>query len=153
MSFKNVLEENFSRLLRSLNAEGIPYLIIGGFAVILHGYVRATKDLDIWIEPDERHALALSRALRSINVSLPPVEAMYQLRTASGLRLSANLDSIDLLFRVAGVDFAECYTRRIELEFDSIPLTFISLADLRASKQAAGRLQDLLDLENLPEQE
>jgi hypothetical protein len=75
MSFNGVLEEHFSQSLKSLNANGIAYLGIGGFAIILHGYVRATKDLDIWIEPDDGHAVGLSRALCTIGISLPVVEA------------------------------------------------------------------------------
>jgi hypothetical protein len=145
----NVLEEHFSRLLQSLNAEGIPYLIIGGFAVIMHGYVRATVDLDLWIEPDERHTEALGRALRTIGIRLPLVELMRHLRESTGLRLGGD-HHIDLLFRVAGVDFTPSYARRVEIEVDGVVLPFIGLKDLRASKRAAGRLQDQLDLENLP---
>lgn len=150
MPFNSVLEQHFSRLLRSLNAEGIPYLIVGGFAVILHGYIRATDDLDIWVEPDERYALALNKALRAVNIRLPVTELMRMLREACGIRLGTEHEQIDLLFQIAGVDFAACYSRRVVVEVDAIPLTFIGLDDLRASKQAAGRLQDLLDLENLP---
>ncbi len=58
MHFNDVFAPTFSQLLQSLSAESIPFLIIGGHAVGVHGYVRATKDLDIWIEPDERHAIA-----------------------------------------------------------------------------------------------
>ncbi|MCL4860863.1 MAG: nucleotidyltransferase [Caldilineaceae bacterium] len=150
MPSSNVLDEHFSRLLQSLNAEGIPYLIIGGYAVIVHGYVRATKDLDIWIEADERYAEALGRALWTIGVRAPPVELMRNLRESAGLRLGGEDTRIDLLFRVAGVDFAPSYARRVEVEVDGVALPFIGLADLRASKRAAGRLQDLADLENLP---
>lgn len=150
MPSSNVLDEHFSRLLQSLNAEGIPYLIIGGYAVIVHGYVRATNDLDIWIEADERHAEPLGRALRTIGVRVPLVELMRNLRENAGLRLGGADNRIDLLFRVAGVDFVSSYARRVEVEVDGVALPFIGLADLRASKRAAGRLQDLADLENLP---
>lgn len=148
MSSSNVLEEHFSQLLRSLNAENVPYLIVGGYAVIVHGYVRATKDLDIWIEPDERYAEALGRSLRAIGVHVPVFELMRNLRESAGLRLGGEDSRIDLLFRVAGVDFARSYARRVEV--DGMVILFIGLEDLRTSKRAAGRLQDQLDLENLP---
>lgn len=150
MPSSNVLDQHFSQLLQSLNAEGIPYLIIGGYAVIVHGYVRATQDLDIWLEPDERHAEALGRSLRTIGVHVPVFELMRNLREGAGLRLGGEDNRIDLLFRVAGVEFAPSYARRIEVEVDGLALPFIGLDDLRASKRAAGRLQDLADLENLP---
>ena len=56
---------------------------------------------------------------------------------------------IDLLMNVEGVDFANCYARRIEAELDSTPIKFLSLRDLIKAKQAAGRLQDLADAEQL----
>jgi len=111
--------------------------------------VRATKDLDIWIEPDERHTEALGRALRTIGVQLPLVELMRHLRESQGLRLGGN-HGIKLLFRVVGVEFATCYPRRVEIEVDDALVAFIGLTDLRASKQASGRLQDLANLDNLP---
>jgi predicted nucleotidyltransferase len=150
MRFSDVFPKTFSRLLRLLNEHNVPYLIIGGHAVGFHGYVRATKDLDVWIEPDERHALALRAVLRAMGVHLPTVEAMRLLREESGVHIGAGLDTIDLLFRIAGVDFAQCYQRSITTVIEGVSLTIIGLEDLRASKQAAGRLQDLLDLENLP---
>ncbi len=150
MHFNDVFDPTFSQLLQSLSAESIPFLIIGGHAVGVHGYVRATKDLDIWIEPDERHAMALGRCLRVIGVQVPSVELMRNLRESTGLRLGSEDNRIDLLFRVAGVEFAPSYARRVEIEVDGIGISFIGLEDLRASKLAAGRLQDLADLENLP---
>jgi hypothetical protein len=145
-----VFGETFSQLLRSLNDNRVPYLIIGGYATGFYGYVRATKELDLWIEPDEQHTVALVKALQALKIRLPAVEMMRHLREASGLRLGADIDRIDLIFQVAGVEFATCYVRRIEMELDDMRVAFISLADLRASKMAAGRLQDQLDLENLP---
>jgi hypothetical protein len=150
MHFNDVFTPTSSRLLQSLIAESVPFLIIGGHAVGVHGYVRATKDLDIWIEPNERHAVALSQSLRAIGISLPAVEAMRHLRESGGLRLGSELERIDLLFRVAGVEFTDCYPRRLEIMLDDLPVAFIGLKDLRASKQAAGRPQDLLDLDHLP---
>lgn len=149
MPSSSVLNPTFSRLLQLLSAEAIPFLIIGGYAVIAHGYVRATKDLDLWIESDERHTEALGRALRTVGVRIPMTELMRHLRESTGLRLGGN-SGIDLLFRVDGVDFATSYARRIEAEVDGMILPFIGLEDLRASKRAAGRAQDLADLENLP---
>jgi len=149
MHFNDVFTPTFSQLLQSLLAEAVPFLIIGGHAVGIHGYVSATTDLDLWIEPDERHTKPLGRALRSINVGLPLVELMRHLRESDGLRLGGDY-GIDLLFRVAGVDFAPSYARRIEVEVEGVMLPFIGLIDLRASKRAAGRSQDLADLDNLP---
>ena len=58
--------EDLVELCRSLNREGVRYLLIGGFAVILHGYVRATKDVDLLLDPSEDNIRALKRAMASL---------------------------------------------------------------------------------------
>lgn len=56
---------------------------------------------------------------------------------------------IDLLTSLKGVDFAACYPARVTLALDDVELNFIDLENLKRNKRAAGRLQDLADIENL----
>jgi hypothetical protein len=57
---------------------------------------------------------------------------------------------LEILTSISGVEFAECYARRLEAELDGIPVKLIQLDDLKRNKAASGRLQDRLDLERLP---
>jgi hypothetical protein len=58
---------------------------------------------------------------------------------------------IEVMTTISGVRFAECYSERLETTLDGEPVSLISLRNLRLNKEASGRLKDLADLENLPE--
>ena len=58
------LPEDFKEFLRLLGSKGVEYLLVGGYAVSIYGYVRATNDLDIWVKIGEKNAVALDRVLR-----------------------------------------------------------------------------------------
>jgi hypothetical protein len=58
------LPQDFKEFLKSLQLNGVEYLLIGGYAVNLHGYVRTTNDLDIWINVHPENAARMDRALR-----------------------------------------------------------------------------------------
>jgi hypothetical protein len=57
------INSDFKDLLQSFNAAGVRYLIVGGYAVMVHTEPRYTKDLNVWIEPTESNARALFAAL------------------------------------------------------------------------------------------
>jgi hypothetical protein len=63
-------------LCRALEREGVRYVLIGGFAVILHGYVRSTKDIDLLVDPSDENVRALKRALADL-----PDNAAAELRS------------------------------------------------------------------------
>jgi hypothetical protein len=66
-----LLTEDFREFLRLLNANRVDYLVVGGFAVGLHGYPRATVDLDIWIRATKPNAERVVDALRTFGFDLP----------------------------------------------------------------------------------
>lgn len=146
------LSQSFRELLQSFNAERVRYLVIGGYAVAIHGYPRMTKDLDLWVEPTEENADAIAYALSAYGYVATPVIRM-QLRSPSQIVVINELPNrIDLLTGVGDFDFCQCFSRRKIQVCDNIELPVVSLMDLRALKAAAGRFQDLADLENLPQE-
>ena len=143
------METEQLQLLRLFLEAGVEYVIIGGYAVIAHGYPRYTGDLDILIRPTaengQRTVVALERFGR------PPGEFEVADFTLVPHVLSfSQVSDFDLLTATPGVEFEECYAQRLILDVDGVPVSFISLPALRKTKQATGRPKDLLDLENLP---
>lgn len=141
-----VLPPDFSAFLRSLNAHGVSYLVVGGYAVGFHGYPRATANIDIWIPQDAdtlRDGAAWSR-------HLPELSPDLFMRPDQVIRLGVPPVRIELLTTIAGVGFADCLGRAVETTLDDVPVRIIGLEDLRRNKRAAGRHQDLADLEHLP---
>jgi hypothetical protein len=142
---------SYSQLLNAFHSERVRFLLVGGYALAMHGYVRHTIDLDLWVEPTERNARAIEQACDSCGVILPPV-ARSNLRSPSQLiRIGVPPVVIDLLTGISGLDFELCHPRRLIKRVGGIEIPTLCLSDLRTGKKASGRLQDLADLEKLPE--
>jgi len=143
------LPNDFKEFLQLLNSEKVEYLLVGGYAVGCFGYPRATGDLDIWMARSPANAEALSRTLRRFGFSAVAVPPDRFLAEGRVFRIGVPPLRIDLLTNATGVDFSECYARRLEREIDGVKVSLIHLDDLKANKQACGRTKDLDDLEHL----
>jgi len=144
------LAKDFSEFLKLLNSTGVEYLLIGGYAVAIHGYVRATNDLDIWIRISASNAASIVRALREFGFTEPHLNDKLFLKSGNVIRLGMPPMRLELLTFIAGVDFDDCYRERTVVTLGDVTVPVISLARLRQNKQAAGRSKDLIDLEHLP---
>jgi predicted nucleotidyltransferase len=134
-------------LLRSLNAHKARYVVIGATAFPIHGYARATLDVDIFIEPTEENASRVRRALVEFGYDLTDV-TVQDLLTKKVLIRQYVLE-VDVHPFVMGATFEEVWGRRVEDRIGETPAGFASLADLIRMKEAAGRPKDLEDLRAL----
>ncbi|MCE7869072.1 hypothetical protein DYH09_01710 [bacterium CPR1] len=143
------LPPDFSDFLRLLNEHKVQYLLIGGYAVGFYGYPRATGDMDIWVPISPEVASRLVRVLREFGFSDGVTEELF-LRPRGIVRLGVPPNRLEVTTHIDGVRFEECYSRREMTLAGDVPVTLISLSDLRTNKKASGRFKDLADLENLP---
>jgi predicted nucleotidyltransferase len=144
-----MFNQDFKEFIESLNANLVQYLIVGGYAVALHGHPRYTKDLDVWVDCSRGNAQAMIRALAQFGMgSLGLTEEDFQ-TPDQVIQLGFPPERIDLLTSISGVEFSDCYARRMEISLDGVQVNFIDLESLKQNKKASGRLQDLADLENL----
>ncbi len=144
-----MLNPDFKEFIRSLNDNGVRYLVIGAYAVALHGYPRYTKDLDVWVERDPDNAAKLMQALVQFGFGSLDLTAEDFLEPEQIIQLGYPPNRIDLITSPPGVDFGRSYAARVVVTIDDVPVYFIDLENLKKTKRAAGRLQDLADLENL----
>jgi hypothetical protein len=144
-----VLNPDFKEFIQSLNNSRVRYLVIGAYAVALHGYPRYTKDLDIWIDMTPENAANMVEALVHFGFGSLGLQAADFLVPEQIVQLGYPPNRIDLITTPPGVDFETCYPSRLRVEIDDATVNFIDLENLRKNKRAAGRLQDLADLENL----
>ncbi len=144
-----ILNQDFKEFVQSLNNNLVHYLIIDGYAVAFHGHPRYTKDLDIWIENNQNNAQRLLDALAEFGFGALDLDIADFLEPGQIIQLGYPPNRIDLLTSLKGVDFAACYPARVTLALDDVELNFIDLENLKRNKRAAGRLQDLADIENL----
>jgi hypothetical protein len=146
------LDEDFKELLAAFDAEGVKYLIVGGYAVSLHAQPRMTKDLDILVEPSPSNASAVFRALHAFGAPVAGLTPADFCEPGSFFRMGAPPVMVDILPEIAGVDFGAAWARRIVSIIDPITrqsASFIGAEDLLGAKLAAGRPQDLADAEAL----
>lgn len=144
------LPPDFKEFLRLLNSRGVEYLVVGGYAVGFHGYPRATADLDIWIASTPSNAESLEMAVRKFGFDVPEVRAELFLEKNRVIRMGEPPIRIKILTTLSGVEFGACYASREVALVEGVQVNFIAGADLKKNKKAAGRHQDLSDLEHLP---
>jgi hypothetical protein len=140
---------DFKELLSILNAKQVKYLVIGGYAVMKYTEPRFTKDLDIWVWTDPENAKQVFQALREFGAPLAGLSEADFTQPGSFYQMGRPPARIDILMSIDGLGFEEAWENRIESDFDGVPAYIISKQDLILAKRAAGRLQDLVDLEAL----
>ena len=152
-------------LLLRLSGARVDFIVIGGVAVGVHGFVRATRDLDIVPDPDAANLARLARVLVEIDAEhvglgdLTPEELPYdptdpqQLAEGANFRLDTNLGPLDIMQWVAGIEadlaYSELAVQALTVRFRGVEIRVCGLEHLRAMKSAAGRPQDLEDLRRL----
>lgn len=122
-------------LCQALNQEGARYLLIGGFAVILHGFVRSTKDVDLLVDPSEENIRAVKRALGTLPDNAAALLADDEVLRYPVVRIADEI-VVDLLASACGVTYDEAVRVGIEtfrLQGVEIPL---------ASKELLIRMKD-----------
>jgi len=144
-----ILSPDFRDFFASLNAARVRYLVVGGYAVALHGHPRYTKDIDVWIELDGKNAERLVQAIEDFGFASLGLEAEDFLVPDQIVQLGYPPSRIDLITTLPGVTFEACYPSRVETLIDDLTIHFIDLENLKNNKRASGRYQDLADLENL----
>jgi hypothetical protein len=145
-----LLPAEFRKLLSALRSKDVEYLVVGGYAVIYHGYVRTTGDLDVWVRLDLENAAKVESAIRTLHYNPPGMKPEWFTRKGAVLRIGQEPLRFDIINDIDGVAFDECYQRRVVTELGGIEVNFISLPDLKRNKRAAGRNKDLADLDYLP---
>jgi hypothetical protein len=144
------VEENTTRLVcDALNQAGAKYLVIGGIAGVLHGYVRATTDIDILIAPTKENAARVLRALANVGYGFaaewPPDEILARPITVIG-----DDPAVDLFTVAWRTKYEDAVSNAVTVDCEGIGIPLISLDDLIETKRT-GRLQDAADIEVLEE--
>jgi hypothetical protein len=136
--------------LKSLNSNRVEYLLIGGYAVGIHGHIRATNDLDVWVNISPENAARIDRALREFGFAAAGLASGLFLDRNNVVRMGVPPIRIEILTSISGVEFEACYAEKEMIRIEEIVVPVISLARLRQNKSASGRAKDLADLESLP---
>lgn len=142
----NQLSPEFKEFVELLNAHEVEYLIVGAFAIARYGVVRNTGDIDVWVRQTFDNATKLVHVLAEFGLASLGYTATDFMEVDVIVQIGVAPFRIDLLTVIDGVTFAECYPNRQISVLDGVPLSVISIHDLRRNKASTGRAKDQEDL-------
>jgi hypothetical protein len=140
---------DFAEMLRELSAAGAEFLIVGGHARAAYGEPRATKDIDIWIRATPENAAKVWQALASFGAPADAISVDELSTPGITFQIGVEPRRIDIITEISGVTFDEAWPHRVEANFAGESYPVIGKADFIRNKRAAGRLQDLADVDHL----
>lgn len=143
------LSPDLGEFLELLNKNNVNYIVVGAWAVALHGRPRYTKDIDVLIARNPTNAKNIVTAINEFGFGAVGLGEEDFLKPNFVIQLGFEPNRIDILTAITGVTFAEVEKNKITKYFQNIPVPLISRADLIKAKQAAGRPQDLADIASL----
>ena len=149
MSETQPFVEDFKDLLIAFADEQVEFVLVGGWALALHGYGRGTDDLDVLVRPAKENAHRVYRALCEFGapVAAHGVSEGLFARAGYGYRMGVKPHLIEVLTRIDGVDFEEASDGAEHFELEGRLIPFIGRGPLLKNKRAAGRPKDLADVE------
>ena len=144
------LANDFRDFLSLCLSHEVRFLVIGGYAVVHYSRPRYTGDLDLWVDASDENAARLVDVLRDFGLTGPDVTTGMITDRKQIIRMGFEPMRLELFTRIPGIDFNDCYPRRLEVKVGSLMVPFISLEDLKINKRMTGRPKDMQNLEELP---
>jgi hypothetical protein len=147
------LPKDFKEFIQLLNEKEVRYLLIGGYAIGLHGYMRTTEDIDFWVEQSEENAKKIISTLEEFYgtefKNMTYEDFLVKDEVFRFGKFSGNI--IDILTSLKELDFNESYKKKVTYNFSGILIDLINRDDLVKNKLSTGRSKDIADVDNLPE--
>ena len=143
------MNQDFVDLLRAFIAADVRFLIVGAYALALHGRPRATGDLDLWVEPTPENAGRVILALREFGAPMADIAEADFARPGAVYQIGVPPGRVDILTDLTGLTFAEAWRDRLRHPFGDVEVDFIGRSAFIRNKRATGRPKDLGDIEGM----
>jgi hypothetical protein len=143
------MNPDFVDLLSAFIAADVRFLVVGAYALGVHGRPRATGDLDIWVQPSAENASRVVSALRDFGAPLRDVSESDFARPGCTYQIGVAPIRIDILTELTGLTFDEAWEERLRAGFGPLTVDYIGREAFIRNKRATGRIKDLADLEGL----
>ncbi len=143
------LPRDFREFIQLLNEHNVSYVIVGGYALAVHGYVRYTGDMDVFIALIPENAENMLRAFHAFGLNTPDLNVALLLEEGNIIRIGSEPMRLEVLNKISGVDFEECYRNRQTITIDGVAVNFVGYQELLKNKRATGRDKDRVDVAEL----
>ena len=144
----NLFNSDFLDFLEILNKQKVEFLLVGGYAVIIHGYIRSTGDLDLWINKTDENFIKLEKSYKAFGASMFSKKD-FESDKFDVWSIGIEPRKIEILTHVDGLVFNESFKNCNWFELDKFKVPVIDFEDLIKNKFASGRYKDLADIEQL----
>jgi hypothetical protein len=140
-----LLNPDYQDMLSAFTVENVKYLLVGAYALAAHGHVRATGDMDLWVEGSPDNAARIMAALRRFGAPLHQIEERDFEIPDTVFQIGVAPRRIDILTTIDAVDFETAWQDRKEVEVSGLKVPVISRQHLLQNKRSTGRPQDQAD--------
>lgn len=141
------LNKDFEEFFELLNKHKVRYVVVGGYAVIFHGYPRFTGDMDVFYDAEKENIEALLKALKDFGFDLPELNAEELSKKKQIVQLGQPPNRIDLLGSITNGEFSTVWQKKVPGTYGKEAVFYIHLQDLKKNKEGAARSKDQQDLE------
>ena len=143
------MNQDFLDLLRSFADHSVRFMVVGAYALGLHGRPRATGDLDVWIDATPENADRVWAALRTFGAPLSGLSPADLSSPGIVFQIGVVPGRIDILTQLTGLLFDDAWPSRVHARFGPIEVDFIGRDAFISNKLATGRDKDRVDVESL----
>ena len=144
-----MLNSDYKDMLQALLDHGVKFLLVGAYAMGVHGYPRATGDIDIWVEPSSENSTRVYRSMAAFGAPLHEIDEATFATPGVVFQIGIAPRRIDIITAISGVGFDDAYQQRQIIEMEDLSIPILSLGDLIKNKRATGRDKDRLDADRL----
>ena len=147
-----MLNDDYKEMLQCLSEEDVKFLLVGAYALAVHGFPRATKDIDFFVWATPENAANLIRALVKFGAPMDGISEADFSSEGVIFQIGNSPRRIDIITAIDGINFDQAYGKKKVFAIEGLQVPVISLEDLITNKRASGRKQDLADVEKLESQ-
>ena len=144
-----MLNSHYKDILSLLSESKVKFLLVGAYAMAVHGYPRSTMDIDLWVMPDPKNALLVIQALENFGAPISDLSPKDLEKEGLIFQIGVAPCRIDIITSVDGLQFEDAFTHSVLIDIEEIPIHVLSIQDLIINKRATGRSKDLVDAETL----
>lgn len=144
-----MLNKDYKDILSELLAQEADFILVGAYAMAVHGFVRATMDIDLWVRPSQQNASRVFKALDSFGAPVDQISVDDFSVPGLVFQIGVAPRRIDILTSISGVSFEEAELEANPVDIDGCSIKVLSINHLIKNKQTTGRIKDLADVEML----
>ena len=144
-----MLNSHYKEILSILSEKKVRFLLVGAYAMAVHGYLRSTMDIDLWVMPDPENALLVLQALEDFGAPIGDLSVEDFQKDDVVFQIGVAPLRIDILTSIDGLKFEDAFASSELVDIEGISINVLSIPDLIKNKQATGRIRDLADVEVL----